>query len=448
MKKILLITFIIWIMLPNYSFAAWACLIKDKSAQVLLDYVKENRIVIKNLTKEISKKKTEKIEENNNILWFQNNIEKTWEKIKNSSNEIVTMFNDFFTFNSYYSYFTFYAIFPITNEVPYQVMRDYKILENEYNWLTLYTKKINKKWYENIIIEKPCEWVNNIKELCESKLNNKTSWEILLELIKNNDQILDLYRNTVTSWDKIFENNKFILVWPNFVQEISTNYSTESINNCNSDEWWFFEQISNSIWKITTLNKQGKDWIKKWQETWQLLIWNKPEQYSVIEKDLLLSYLSEQWVSHQNKEIMLNNLEKYNLEWLNINNNFILNTYNSTKKKITEELVILKEDIFWDFINKNNENDTENTNRDTSINDIQNISDTSIITKNIKVRITKLYENELPFAAIWDNSVENLRSKIIKTHFELEESNKLLEKTIIKSKKICNSVDRWNWNCE
>jgi hypothetical protein len=54
MKIKILIT-IILVTIPSYTFAASACLIKDKSADVLLEYIKNNRNIVKNVTKSIIK---------------------------------------------------------------------------------------------------------------------------------------------------------------------------------------------------------------------------------------------------------------------------------------------------------------------------------------------------------------------------------------------------------
>ncbi|MDR0771827.1 MAG: hypothetical protein LBF15_01920 [Candidatus Peribacteria bacterium] len=48
-------------------------------------------------------------------------------------NEGIRISNSVFSMDSYYSSFIYYAVFPISNEIPPEVKRDYRLLENEYN---------------------------------------------------------------------------------------------------------------------------------------------------------------------------------------------------------------------------------------------------------------------------------------------------------------------------
>ena len=415
MKIKILLTFLVLISTPTYSYAAWVCPIKDQSAQALLDYIKDNRQVVKNIT--------------NGVIVDINDI-------KQEDDTISTMFNEMFNFSWYYSYFHYFVTHPISNDVPYQVKRDYELLSRENDWLIEYLKKISSKWNTEVIWD-VCKWVIKRKDLCEEKLNNKTSVEIVLILIQNNAKILDLYRLTIIWESQDFNSSQLILVDDNFITELNNNYWKNAVSVCNTDGW-FFEQITTKIEWIKLLNKQWADWVTDWKKSWQLLIWNSPDEEAKIEKQEHKKYLSNQWVSTENQEIMNNNLDKYNSEWLSLNNNFLSNTISSTYKKIENELGKWKKEIVWDFFNKK-ENDV-------SINDLTDATDNSKISISIKERITAIYENEVPFAAIWDDTTENLRAKIIETHFSLDNSINTLEKTIEISKKVCNSQGWW-WNC-
>ncbi|MDR2641054.1 MAG: hypothetical protein LBC61_07360 [Candidatus Peribacteria bacterium] len=112
MRK-LFFTFLILVLGTNYSFAA-ECLIQDKSSPALLEYIKNNQAVIKNITTEISKVKVEQT---------------TKDKIVNS---ITKAYNSTFNFGSYYSSFNLYAVYPISNEVPSEIMRDHNLLKKEW----------------------------------------------------------------------------------------------------------------------------------------------------------------------------------------------------------------------------------------------------------------------------------------------------------------------------
>ena len=82
MKQILIITFLILMSLPTYSYWAWACLIQDQTAEVLLDYKKINDLVIKNVDSAIANYNEEEEE------WYLNSqIQSVSEAISNRKNE-------------------------------------------------------------------------------------------------------------------------------------------------------------------------------------------------------------------------------------------------------------------------------------------------------------------------------------------------------------------------
>lgn len=422
MKKTILII-ILLISIPYYSYATWACPIKEKSAQVLLDYIKNNRIVVGNISRSITQNR--KIESSANN---KNAILKSLTKTEG-------LFNQAFNFSSYYSYAEYFAIFPIFNEIPYSAQRDYKLLDKEGNWLMSYWKTINNRWVGDQIVKNPCTWVTGICNYEEWTVS-----EILWKLIVNNDMVLDLYRLTVM-WeeDDDLKFKDIQLVNNNFVLEIKKYYSKEEINKCNSEKWWFFDKIKKAIDNITILNEEWERWIQKWKDAWQLLIWNKPGDEARIEREVLKDYMNEQWISMSNQRILLNNLEKYNLDWISLNNNFLTNTFNLIKSNTNKELKRFKNEVMGDSKRYQN-------NKQISIEEIKKLNNNSEITKKIQEKITILYERELPFAAIWDISTENLRAKIIEAHASLDRSIRTLEETIPRSQNVCNSQGGW-WNC-
>lgn len=443
MKKIIL--FILLISFPTYSYAAWACPIKDQTAQALLDYINDNRKIIKNITDEIVKeknniskkvtedKKKEKSELDKQIWWIKDQLNKKVDEVKNAGNELVSIFNEMFNFNWYISYFKFFVSFPIFEEVPREFMRDYRLLKNENDWMLAYLKKLDKNWNTNIVIKNACNWVTN-----NCNLNNKTSKEVVFELIKNNDKILDLFRLTVLSEEADF-NQKLILTGDNFKENLIENYWAKARNDCNTDEW-FFAQIAEAIKEIDLLQKEWRDWIDKWKEAWQLLIWNRPDEESKIEKEQLKKYLSNSWIPTERQDVIMKNLEEINSNWLSTSNNFIKHAIESNKKRLKEKIRLWMDETYVDFYEKQKK---ENI----AINEINSITDTSKLSISIKQNIDKLYEDQLPFAWVWNIDTENIRAKLIKTHLSLEDSINTLEKTCEYSVKVCNDQDKSKWNC-
>lgn len=366
---------------------------------------------------------------------YTKNLNIVWKDLSKAKNETVSIFNQMFNYTWFYSYFRYYTVFPISNEVPYQVKRDYKILDNESKWIVEYIKKMDSNWTTDSIVKDACSWVEG-----NCDLKDMSSKKVLWELMKNNDKILDLYRLTVMwQWNKF--NDKLILVDNNFELDIWKYYWKESISACNSIKGWFFETITTAIQNIKLLNDQWADWIQMWRDTWDMMLWKEPSREALAEKELLRNYLSAQWITLQNQEIMQNNLDKYNEQWISKNNNFISNTISQTFWKIDNLFKYWKDAIISDFFN-NNPDENINTN------EIRTVTENSIVSKDLKKRISELYNEELPFAAIWDISTENLRAKIIQTHMSLDDSINILEKTIKISQKVCNSQDQKRWKCD
>jgi hypothetical protein len=116
MKKIFL-TFSVFLTLLNINTvsAEPSCAIEYQPSEQLRQYIENNRKVIKNITKEISASNQ------------QSEINKTWNDSKNT----VRVFNNLISWNSYQTYFNYYLIYPLSNDIPYEIKRDYRLLENE-----------------------------------------------------------------------------------------------------------------------------------------------------------------------------------------------------------------------------------------------------------------------------------------------------------------------------
>jgi len=430
MKKIILTLFVL-ILNINYTYAG-ECLIKNKTSPSLLEYIENNRNVIKKITTQTIKESNKKNEETKTITW---NVKNEFSTLKYDA---IRIYNEAFDFNWYYSYFKYYAVFPISNEVPYEVKRDYRILENENKWLKKYIENIVKSWKSNIDIIWICEW---IEWKCDYKSKIKNT-ELIWKLIQNNQNILDLYRNVVI-WELKTNDYNYQLVGNNFEAEIKTNYSINSYSKCWEEEGWFFETISKSIANIWTLNKQWTDWIQKWKDAWWLLIWKdtSKSEYQKLEKDLLKKELSRQWVSWDNQQNMLEALDKYNSTWFSQNNNFITNSYNNIKNKLEKEFKKFNDEIIWDFFEKEEWEEV-------SINDINRASLNSEWSENIKKRIDTLYLEQNNFEWISELNTDNTRARIISTYIEISNSINTLNKTTCRvAVKVCKAQDPSKWDC-
>jgi hypothetical protein len=131
MKKLLL-TLLDLAFSINSAFSAEtsSCLIKDQTSPHILDYVNNNTIILNNIRRELSKSS------NTGSIVVQN-----WNKATSS---IIRVYNSFFDFENYISYFDYYVRFPMMNDVPYSIKRDYDILKREYEKIEKYYKDLVK----------------------------------------------------------------------------------------------------------------------------------------------------------------------------------------------------------------------------------------------------------------------------------------------------------------
>lgn len=428
MKKIIF-TFFVFVISINYTYAG-DCAIKSKSSPALLKYIENNRSIINKISTKLSESNDKKETDDKSL---SNEVENEYKNVKSSA---LKVYNQIFNFDSYYSYFKYFAVFPISNEVPHEVKRDYRLLEWEWKGIKFYLDSIIKNWKTDIIIKWICK---DITEKCNFS-DEITAWELIWKLTANNEAVLDLFRNTVIS--EINKNKTEIqLVDPNFEMDIQTNYNIESYSKC-SEDGWFFEKISKAIKEIWVLNKEGKDWVQKWKDAIDLMLWNdtKNEKYNEAEKRLLKNELSKQWISWDSQSNTLDALDKYNSEWFSKNNNFIKNTFNNTRLKLENKLKDFKNDVIWDFFEKKQQ---ENIDINSTIRAQENSTNTNLI----KEKIDSMYLEMMNFEWNSELNTTNLRTKLINVHIDLSNSIKTLNKTCPKAVKICNQQDNWKWNC-
>jgi hypothetical protein len=157
MIKKISIFILVLLMATSWVNATGSCLISDWTSESLKKYLKNNQIIIRNIT--------------NSIKTANENSDS---KIKDN---LIWMFNNIINWTWYTSYFIYYVSFPLSNDISKEVKRDYSILEKEWKWLNNFLKVIAKKEY-NIQIENVCEWIDTECNL------NWTSIEIISKTTK------------------------------------------------------------------------------------------------------------------------------------------------------------------------------------------------------------------------------------------------------------------------
>jgi len=436
MKKILSTLFAI-VILSSYQTtraAEESCRIQDSPAPVLSEYIKNNRTIIKNITKEI--KEAEKAGSFTKVLnYWQSNIIKGY-------NQRINWWN-------YGSYFHYYILFPVANDVTYQVKRDYRTLESENDWLNKYLKSTIKKWYSRVELtqEKVCNW---IKWDCE------LSWtvdSILWEMLKNNSQVLHMYRKTVTWDNKDFDNiDELILIDKTALKKTNSdkeNYMMQYYgpgNNCNKEEWKFLDKIkkikNDIIERYQATYKWSNTWIQNWKDAWALASGIDSDKEKAIEKKLLAQELSRQWVPPDAASATLWALDTFNEEWFSPRKILtpIANTYKYLENSVKEQ---------WDRFKKDVLDDAKESNVETkSISSLLGDHEQNTIDANIARSVAEAYTSLIPLTAETEVQTASLESRIINLHNNINLSIKTLsEETCENAVKVCNQQDKGNGNC-
>lgn len=419
MKKFIYIIsiFISFIFLYNPSFAScnWTCKIKDWPAPVLEEYFKNIRKVVSNITNEVSKEKVDSSRE-----------------MKVVRKEMLKVYNSVFRWPSYNSSVNFLQ-YNLTWEIPVEVKRDLDMIEKENKSLYKFSENLAYTWKWNISIKNACDWVENCNLNWEAN-------EIMSALMNSNEALLNYYKlSLLDKWSDF--NWTFVLVPSNFKGDFWNYYNKYTITDCSACESWVKDRINKEITKISSSNQKSKDWLKKWTDAWNLLIWKKwyEAESQEIERRALEKELNSKWISANNSQATLNNLSKYNKTWYSDSNNPISNSFESVKNSLNV------------FPNSFDESIKELLNKwDKSI----PISQITLSKKEISnwnktaSEIDELYSTELPLIAKDDLNSEKLQWRIIQMHIDITNAINILDKTISVSQKVCNDQDRWNWKCE
>lgn len=419
MKKIFLILIMLIIFInPLNIFANESvklnCPIKNNSSEKLDKYFKNLRNILNNISNQAKKEK----------------------KIEKKYYSPIKLYNDAFNFNNLKNEINFFGFYVKFQEIPKEVERDYNKLLLEDNYIKELNNFLTKNWLENKIWKDICKWIENCS------LSSNKLWEILWEIKKNHENIKVVFIKT-TVWKSDFNKKNFILIEPNFFNDLRTNYWPEAISSC-SEENWFLKEIWKKTTDIFNNENSAKEWVKKWKEAWSLVSWIntiEKEEYKRIERDLLKKELERQWIWWNAQEIILNNLEKYNIDWwFSKNNNFISNTFRQISDEFKNSFQELKDETISDFWNNYDE---KNKNVINSL----NAKDNSDLAKKIKSRIDKIYIENKNYTALYESNNSELRNRLINIHIELSNSINILNETCKMAVKICNQQDSWNWDC-
>lgn len=325
------------------------------------------------------------------------------------------------TFTDYFGSFDYYISTPLFNSVPSQVKRDHDLIMKENKQLSELLKVSGQRSTLGVNVGEICGAIANCN------IDNSSAEIALTQLIKNNQEILRLYRALITDDAFTTSDTAYILVESSFKNEMSDHYNAATLNACSQCKWEFWDTLES----ITDMSARFKDIgnsTQVWQDTWNLL-WSGEDTpaYRSLEKELLSDYLEWEWVSTQQADIMLGNLERANAWGLSSSNPLV-----NSMKGLEETANSFEESIQKWFDELFGERET------VPYIELSRIKSEVQTSESISQNIATLYENEVPFAVVQDTSTQTLQARIIQMHFSLVRTANLLEKKIPDAEKICN----------
>lgn len=427
MKKILKIFFIISIFFINFWISsANECKIENDTWESLKNYIKNTEKILNNISAQIN--------------WWNSAL----------NNYSLKVLNDIFNYDNLTNKQIFASFHRKAQEVPKEIERDYKKLEELDKKLY---QIINKIWENNISSKKAnniCSWITNC-----GFTNNDSLWDITRNIAQNQEKVKSIYLKVI-AWEKDFRDDIcenwilkvqwcIFLVEKNFIENLKENYLPENSLIC-SEKNGFFKEIKEKSNNIFQNNKSAKDWIQKWKEAWAMVNGINPlpkEQKEKIERELLKKELNRQWVSWEQQQNILNSLDKYNNDWWFKNNNFFTNSFESTKKKFQNEFQRIKQEVSADFL----ENYAKKSKENLPVNTLTKVQWNSTKIKLVEERIREIYNANNTYFSNSEVAWLNVNSRLIKIHTELSNSINTLKETCKIAVKVCNEQDSWSWKC-
>ena len=421
MKKILLILcfFLITLSGTSASECSKSCKISDAPAPVLTQYITDLQTVRENITDAL----------------LAASIDQNTTAPKISS--IASAFNPILNFWDYIWSFKYYIKTPLLNSVPSHIRRDHELILRENKKLTQILQTSMTRLRSEVSVWEICAGIQNCN------LNNTTAQTALTELLKNNNQILQFYRALITGDEILLQNSQYLLTESAFLSEMRNYYNASTLNACSQCAWEFWKNASEQIKNISQKFESAGFEMWEIKNTWDTM-WagESAPWYGKREKELLEGYLKEQWVSVNQAEIMLWNLERANAGGGLSTSNPLTNTPKGLGDSLSRNGVrfqnsILKwyDELFW---KRETIPYIELSRINTEMQDSQRIA----------ASIATVYENELPYVVVQDTNTQALQARIIQMHFSLVRTANLLYKKTDIAEDICNKQWRLLGRCQ
>ncbi|MDD5213707.1 MAG: hypothetical protein PHG82_04755 [Candidatus Gracilibacteria bacterium] len=310
LKRIIFLVSVLILLVPHISLAADSnatdCSVKPTS-DAILDYIKDDRKIVSNIISNL--------DGGNDASTLGGKTVDTYDKIRS---KMIGLSNSIFSWNGYESYFKFYVTLPLSpveQEIPYEIMRDHKIIQNEGKTLEKILQKLVKNGTDSSSVKNLCDGVAG--DGC-SGLEGKTARDVITKLMENNSNIADLYRLSVLGEVANFKGDLFLID-----KDKLTSYYKEDRVTTYSQNCGFAKKGMDKIKEILDWQKITKQGLIQWDEALLRLRCSGVEsagvcsdkdskKYKEIEKNLLKNELRRQGLSSNMTKKMLQNLDNFN----------------------------------------------------------------------------------------------------------------------------------------
>lgn len=235
-----------------------------------------------------------------------NGVNSASEGIEQTMSAVVGSMNESIGFSNFYTSGRFYINIALKTEVPMGITRDHTRLGQEIERIQGVIQIVHSQCGEDIVP------TSNLSEDTVYNTSGKTLGTILTEVLKNQVNMMNLYRETVLG-DKT-DGQTFILVGDSdtFVSKLQKSYGPKAFEACvkKSD---FFKDISSAFDRITTKGGSIERGMGDWERAWKLLNSNSSDrEYADVERNVLRDEMSRQGMSTKGSNVIMNNLAKYN----------------------------------------------------------------------------------------------------------------------------------------
>ncbi len=401
------------------------CPIYEWTPDFLINYTQNLRKVIQNINGEVKK-----------------NTPRTWvdRDLGRLKSRITKWYNLFSSWWGYFSYFRFYVTYTISSEYIPEIWRDYDILDRETKQLDRYIKSVWENGYQDISLTKI--------QICEGVLQCNFEGniiDVLIALQANHEKIKEYFRLSILWENSSKELKDFQLVEENFTTEFRKYYNENTTKNCSSCSGAYWTIVKESMERIDQNMEYASAWIQEWKNAWDLLVgWVDASTAQKIERDLLKKELGRQWVSAEQWEKILQNLDEFNARWLStvMSNNFITNSFNYFVKMITPQINEFNETITQSF-----EDAQGNKKPVVSIADFNQTAKQISNTSLVQQRIAELYNKELPSLWVGNRSIDETVAKLMEMHYDVSKSVEYLDKAAKFFEAVCLYQANGMWKC-